>query len=100
MRRAARADINQPDIVRALRRGGASIWHTHTLGRGGPDIVIGYCGVNVLTEIKRDEREPLTPAEIKFHATWQGRIVTLTNEREAAQLLEQIKQNSYTPIYI
>lgn len=91
MRRAARADTNQPDIVRALRRGGASIWHTHTLGRGGPDIVVGYCGVNVLTEIKRDEREPLTPAEIKFHSTWQGRIVTIRNEREAEQLLEQIR---------
>ena len=54
MRRAARADINQPDIVRKLRSLGATIWHTHTLGRGGPDIVIGYCGVNVLAEIKRD----------------------------------------------
>ena len=90
MRRAARADINQPDIVKALRRGGASIWHTHTIGRGGPDIVIGYCGVNVLAEIKRDEREPLTLAEAQFHATWQGHIVTICNERDAVQLLEQI----------
>ena len=93
MRRAARADTNQPDIVKALRRGGATIWHTHTIGRGGPDIVIGYCGVNVLAEIKRDEREPLTPAEFKFHAAWRGQIVRLTNECEAAQLLEQIRQS-------
>jgi len=34
MRRAARADTNQPDIVRKLRSLGASIWHTHTIGRG------------------------------------------------------------------
>ena len=93
MRRTARADANQPDIVDTLRKRGASIWHTHTLGRGGPDIVIGYCGVNVLAEIKRDEREPLTPAEFKFHAAWRGQIVRLTNEREAAQLLEQIRQS-------
>jgi len=93
VRRAARADTNQPDIVRKLRSLGASIWHTHTIGRGGPDIVIGYCGVNVLAEIKRDEREPLTTAEFKFHAAWRGRIVRLTNECEAAQLLEQIRQS-------
>jgi hypothetical protein len=77
--------------VRCLRSLGASIWHTHTIGRGGPDIVIGYCGINVLAEIKRDEREPLTPAEVKFHAAWRGRIVRLTNECEAAQLLEQMQ---------
>lgn len=94
MRRAARADTNQPDIVRKLRSLGASIWHTHTLGRGGPDIVVGYCGVNVLAEIKRDEREPLTPAEIKFHTAWRGHIVTIRNERDAVQLLEQIKRSA------
>ena len=93
MRRAARADINQPDIVRKLRTMGASIWHTHTIGRGGPDIVIGYCGVNVLAEIKRNEREQLTAAEVQFHATWQGRIVTIRTEGDAVQLLEQIKQS-------
>ena len=47
----------------------------------------------MLAEIKRDEREPLTPAEFKFHAAWRGHIVRLTNEREAAQLLEQIGQS-------
>lgn len=93
MRRAARADINQPDIVRKLRSMGASIWHTHTLGRGGPDIVIGYCGVNVLAEIKRDEREQLTLAEYKFHAAWRGHIVTIRNERDAVQLLEGMKRS-------
>jgi Holliday junction resolvase len=94
MRRAARADTNQPDIVRTLRSLGASIWHTHTIGRGGPDIVVGYCGVNVLAEIKRDEREQLTLAEAQFHATWQGRIVTIRNENDALQLLEQIKRSA------
>lgn len=43
--------------------------------------------------MRRDEREQLTLAEAQFHATWQGRIVTIRNEREAEQLLEQIKRS-------
>jgi hypothetical protein len=92
MRRAARADTNQPDIVRKLRSLGASIWHTHTIGRGGPDIVVGYCGVNVLAEIKRDESEPLTPAEFKFHAAWRGQIVVLRGIDDAIGLLDKMRE--------
>jgi len=92
MRRAARADTNQPDIVRKLRSLGASIWHTHTIGRGGPDIVVGYCGVNVLAEIKRDEREQLTLAEYKFHATWKGNIVILRGIDDAIGLLDKMRE--------
>jgi hypothetical protein len=42
MRRAARVDTNQAAIVKALRKIGAVVTHTHTLGRGVADIFVSY----------------------------------------------------------
>ena len=74
--RAARTDANQNDIVDALRKIGAFVWITSSLGNGGPDIVIGYRGKTYLVELKDGEksasRTALTPAECDFHAAWRG----------------------------
>ncbi len=76
MRRNARIDTNQPEIVKALRAIGASVTHTHMIGRGFPDIVVGFRGVNTLMEIKDGNKPPskrrLTPDEADWHESWQG----------------------------
>lgn len=78
MRYAAKIDANQPSIVSALRKIGASVLHLHTLGKGAPDILIAYRGRNVLLEIKDGSLPPsaraLTPDEAKFHAEWRGEL--------------------------
>ena len=71
MSRIRKVDLNQQEIVRDLRALGYSVRHTHTIGKGFPDIVIGRHGRNLLVEIKR-KGEPLTADERDFFAEWRG----------------------------
>ena len=71
--RAAKVDANQPEIVAALRKIGATVQHLHTVGRGCPDILVGYQGENYLLEIKT-EKGKLTPPEGRFFADWEGQV--------------------------
>ena len=58
MRRAARADSNQAEIVDALRKVGASVQPIHTVGGGVPDLLVGFRGQNYLFEVKDGEKAP------------------------------------------
>ena len=76
MRKHARIDANQKKIVAHLREIGCSVLVTSQLGKGAPDIIVGYKGKDYLIEIKDGEKPPsqqkLTPDEIKFKAEWKG----------------------------
>lgn len=71
MRRAAKVDTNQPQIVGALRGIGASVLHCHQL-KNCFDILVGYRGRTFLMEIKATEKDQLTPGEAEFKANWRG----------------------------
>lgn len=80
--RAKKVDSNQPTIVKQLRQiPGISVAHTHIVGEGFTDLVIGYRGKNFLCEVKDPEKSPsrrkLTPDEEKFHASWTGQIAVV-----------------------
>lgn len=75
MRTAARVDANQTEIVKALRRVGASVLIISQL-KNCFDILVGYNGVNFIMEIK-DGSQPLskrklTEGELKFKDNWKG----------------------------
>ena len=86
MRRAA-VDANQKHIVAACRAVGASVAPCHTVGKGFPDLVVGYQGINHLIEVKDPSqpkhRHELTPAQVKFHAEWKGPIHKVFTVKEA-----------------
>ena len=82
MRRAARADRNQAQIVAALRKVGATVLHLHSLGRGAPDILAGYRGRNILMEIKTPKGK-LTPQESDFMWGWKGQYAEVRTVDEA-----------------
>ena len=48
MRRAAKIDENQPEIVDALRAMGCSVTILSAVGNGCPDILVGFRGINLL----------------------------------------------------
>ena len=87
MRRNAKVDSNQPAIVEALRGVGASVAHTHMIGRGFPDIVVGFRGVNYLMEIKdgslAPSRRKLTEDEQDWHNVWRGDVVIVESVEDA-----------------
>jgi hypothetical protein len=78
-----KVDDNQKHIVDALRKiPGISVFSTHTIGKGVPDIVVGYCGQNYLFEIKDGAKPPsqqkLTPMEVTFFEKWKGQVCVAT----------------------
>lgn len=78
MRRAARIDGNQKKLVKQCRKAGMTVAHTHMIGKGFPDIVVGYRGRNELIEIKDPDKPPskkkLTPDEVEWHNNWRGSV--------------------------
>ena len=59
MRRSERIDRNQPEIVEALRKLGATVQLLHTDHDGIPDLLAGYQGRNFLLRVKDDRSVPL-----------------------------------------
>ena len=88
MRRAARVDANQGEIVDALRVIGATVAITSGLGDGFPDLVVGYQQATVLMEVKDGNKAPserqLTPDQLKWHAAWTGGPVAVVMDARGA----------------
>ena len=72
MRRAAKIDENQPEIVAALRKIGALVTDLSGVGNGVPDILVAFRGMFYLLEIKDGSKPPsarkLTDDQAKWHA--------------------------------
>lgn len=76
MRRAARIDANQPVTVKALRDAGMTVAVTSALGKGFPDLAVGFRGLTCLVELKDGDKPPsaraLTADETNFRDSWAG----------------------------
>lgn len=91
MRRAAKVDGNQPEIVKALRAVGATVRDLSGVGQGCPDLLVGYRGRNVLIEVKDPSQPPnkrkLTPDQAEFHALWRGQVIVVESPEAAIAAL-------------
>lgn len=98
MRRAAKIDANQPEIVDALRRAGATVQPIHTVGSGVPDLLVGYRGVNLLMEVKDGDKpesaQKLTPDEAEWHQNWLGQRSIVRSVFEALGVLKRISSDA------
>ena len=74
-----RVDANQPQITKELRDLGFSVAITSDLGKGFPDIEVGFGRLNLLIEIKPDDKKKLTEHEKKFFENWQGQVSKNSN---------------------
>lgn len=87
MRRAARVDDNQQQIVDALRKAGAYV-RVVTQGEGLPDLLVGYNGFTLLLEVKDGNKPPsarkLTAAEENFFLNWRGGLLAVVNSSQEA----------------
>lgn len=95
MRRAARVDANQAEIVKALRKIGATVQPLHGVGNGCPDILVGWRQQNFLFELKDGEKPPsarqLTEDEKDWIAGWKGPVFVVTSALEAVNFLQGVK---------
>lgn len=91
MRLKARVDSNQKKIVSELRKLGCSILHTHQLGKGAPDIIVGYNGKNYLIEIKDGSKslsqQKLTKDELQFKSDWKGSYYVCNSTEQVKEIL-------------
>ena len=90
---ARRIDVNQNEIVDALRDCGASV-RIISQGNGIPDLLVGYNGYTILMEVKDGDKSPsgrtLTDAESKFFEEWTGgMLVIVNNVFEALDVLKK-----------
>jgi hypothetical protein len=94
MRRAAKVDRTHAEIVKVFRQMGASVQDLSAVGKGCPDLLIGFRGVNVLAEIKDGEltegHRQLTSDQKVWHGSWAGQVAVVKSVGEAAELVARI----------
>lgn len=84
--RSARVDRNQTEIVEALRAIGASVQSLAPVGKGVPDLLVGYRGVNFLIEVK-GKNGVLTAPQVTWHAEWRGVVYVVRDAGAAIDLV-------------
>jgi hypothetical protein len=82
MRRAAKIDENQPEIVDALRKCGIKVHITSQLGDGFPDLVCGFHNFTFLLEVKMPNGK-MTAAEMRFANEWDGHYMVVRTVEQA-----------------
>ena len=88
MRRAAKTDANQKRIVKDLRAVGATVCDLSSVGKGCPDILVGYRHKNWLFEIKNAQGlDKTTPAQDVWLDNWKGQWAIIYNSSEAIAMM-------------
>lgn len=85
---ARKVDDNQEEIVRALRKVGATVQSIARVGDGCPDLLVGYRRQTYLLEVKDPTQPPskrrLTEHEATWHRLWTGLPVRIVESAEDA----------------
>lgn len=88
MRRAAKVDANQQQIVSALHAIGATVQSLAAVGQGVPDLLVGFQNKTFLLEIKDGQKPPsarkLTDQQVAWHQAWKGAAVQVVDGVDAA----------------
>lgn len=96
MRRAAKIDANQQQVVSALRAAGATVQSLAAVGKGVPDLLVGYQGKTVLMEVKDGHKSPsqreLTDDQLAWHGAWRGGTLAVVDGPEAALRVLKVMQ--------
>lgn len=86
--RAAKIDANQDQIVTALRAAGATVQSLAGVGKGVPDLLVGYQGQTLLMEVKDGNKSPsarfLTEDQLRWHQNWLGGALAVVDGPDAA----------------
>jgi len=91
MRRAAKVDRNQAEIIAALELVGATVTSLAAVGGGVPDLLVAHRKKWHLLEVKDGKKPPserqLTPDQVKWHAKQQAPVHTVKSVDEALQAI-------------
>lgn len=94
MRRAAKVDVTQAEIVATLKAAGATVQHLHSVGEGCPDLLVGFRGRNWLIECKPNigtpSRRRLRDNQAEWHAGWNGHVAVVETPEAALAVIGAI----------
>ena len=86
--RAARIDANHEQVVSALRAAGASVQSLAGVGKGVPDLLVGFQGKTLLMEVKDGRKTPserrLSEDQVRWHGAWRGGPLAIVDGVDAA----------------
>lgn len=90
---AAKVDANHMQVVTALRAAGCLVESLASVGKGVPDLLVGYADKNQdlqfwLVEVKNGNlsksAQELTPPQIQWHSKWKGHPISIVDSAECA----------------
>lgn len=83
--RGRKTDANQASIIAVLREVGASVVDLSAVGKGVPDLMVGYQQVTYLLEVKNVKgRNRTTDHQDVFYAWWRGSKVHIVRTADEA----------------
>jgi hypothetical protein len=88
MRRAAKRDVNEPEIIAALKAIGATVKQLNDTN--APDLAVGFRGVNYFIEVKYKYGK-LSDGQRDWHEGWNGQSATVWNVEQALQVIGAIE---------
>jgi len=95
VRRAAKIDANQPEIVKALREAGAAVTSLAAVGQGVCDLLVTFRGQTYLVEVKDGAKPPsqrqLTPDQIKWHGEQRTKVHVVHNVDQALAVIGAVR---------
>lgn len=93
MRRAARTDANQRDLVQLFEAHGCHVHICSSYGGGHPDLMCGFGDRIALVEVKRG-KGTLTPDQVEFHRVWP--VFTVRDDQTAREVITWLKAPAAT----
>ena len=86
--RAAKIDANHEAVVLALRAAGATVQSLAGVGKGVPDLLVGYQGQTLLLEVKDGHKPPskraLNEDQLRWHGRWNGGALAVVDSPDGA----------------
>ena len=68
---------------------GATVQILSAVGKGCPDLLVGYKGMNILLEVKTGNGK-LTPDQITWPGGWDGRVHICRTPAEAESIVRNL----------
>jgi Holliday junction resolvase len=90
VRRAAKVDANQEQVVSALRAAGASVQSLAAIGKGCPDLLVGRAGELFLMEVKHGKGK-VNELQTKWHAEWKTPVAVVYGPEDALRAIGAMK---------
>jgi len=88
MKYGAKKDANHHEVVEAMQKAGASVIDMSHVGRGFPDLIVGFQSQTILMEIKNPKtaygRKGLNKNQLKWKEQWIGGAYCVVDGPEAA----------------